>query len=218
MKYGEGKGSWCTRVCRRAYGEVLVKGGRLFLSICLLWWGMVLVFFSSMISGLGRILLKRFILSYMCSTNKEACISEVLSLLVGDNDRVWSLRFYREFNDWELAASYSLLHLIQTWTPRGGECDSLSWGLTGSGKFDTRSYYHKIHNAAPSTFPWKGIWKVKVPKKIAFFMWTAVHGQILTSDNLILRSRPLANRCCMCYCNAESVDHLLLFCPIAHSL
>ena len=114
MKYGEGKGSWCTRVCRRAYGEVLVKGGRLFLSICLLWWGMVLVFFSSMISGLGRILLKRFILSYMCSTNKEACISEVLSPLVGDNDRVWSLRFYREFNDWELAASYSLLHLIQT--------------------------------------------------------------------------------------------------------
>ena len=114
MKYGEGKGSWCTRVGRRAYGEVLVKGGRLFLSICLLWWGMVLVFFSSMISGLGRILLKRFILSYMCSTNKEACIFEVLSPLVGDNDRVWSLRFYREFNDWELAASYSLLHLIQT--------------------------------------------------------------------------------------------------------
>ena len=34
----------------------------------------------------------------------------------------------------------------------------------------------------------------------------------------MLRGRPLANRCCMCYCNAESVDHLLLFCSIAHSL
>ena len=40
---------------------------------------------------------------------------------VGDNDRVWSLRFYREFNDWELVASYSLLHFIQTQIPRGGE-------------------------------------------------------------------------------------------------
>ena len=49
-------------------------------------------------------------------------------------------------------------------------------------------------------------------------MWTAAHGQILTLDNFMLRGRPLANRCCLCCCNAESVDHLLLFCPIAHSL
>ena len=49
-------------------------------------------------------------------------------------------------------------------------------------------------------------------------MWTAAHGQILTLDNLILRGRPLANRCYLCCCNAESMDHLLLFCPIAHSL
>ena len=77
--------------------------------------------------------------------------------------------FYREFNDWELAASYSLLHFIQTRIPRGGGCDRLSWDLNGSGKFDTRSFYHKIRNAAPSTFPWKGIWKVKVPKRVAFF-------------------------------------------------
>ena len=55
---------------------------------------------------------------FMCAENKEACISEVLSPPVGDNDRVWSLRFYRKFNDWELAASYSLLHFIQTWIPR----------------------------------------------------------------------------------------------------
>ena len=49
-------------------------------------------------------------------------------------------------------------------------------------------------------------------------MWTAAHGQILTMDNLMLRDHPLANRCYLCCCNAESVDHLLLFCPIAHSL
>ena len=39
------------------YGEVLVKGGKVFLSICLLWWGMVLAFFFGMISRLGKILL-----------------------------------------------------------------------------------------------------------------------------------------------------------------
>ena len=104
----------------------------------------------------------------MCLANKEACISEVLSPSVGDNDRVWSLRFHRDFNDWELAASYSLLHFIQSRIPRDGGRDRLCWDLNGSGKFDTRSFYHKIQNAAPSTFPWKGIWKVKVPKRVAF--------------------------------------------------
>ena len=104
------------------YGGILVKGGKLSLSISLLWWGMDLVFFFGMISGLGMSLLKVFILNYfcvqlimrlvfliclkslysqlfLCSANKEACIFDVLSPSVGDNNKVWSLRFQREFND-----------------------------------------------------------------------------------------------------------------------
>ena len=34
----------------------------------------------------------------------------------------------------------------------------------------------------------------------------------------MLRGCPLANLCCLCCCNAESMDHLLLFCLIAHYL
>ena len=30
---------------------------------------------------------------FLCSANKEACIFDLLSLSVGDNDRVWSSRF-----------------------------------------------------------------------------------------------------------------------------
>ena len=48
------------------YGRVLVKGGKLSLSIFLLWWGMDLVLFFGMISGPGMSLLKIFILSYFC--------------------------------------------------------------------------------------------------------------------------------------------------------
>ena len=48
------------------YGRVLVKSGKLSLSISLLWWGMVLVFFFGMISGLGSFLSKFCILSYFC--------------------------------------------------------------------------------------------------------------------------------------------------------
>ena len=66
-----------------------------------------------------------------------------------------------------------------------------------------------------SSFPWKEIWKVNIPKRVAFFMWTATHGWILTLDNLMLRGLSLANQCCMCCCNEESVDHLLLHYPVA---
>ena len=48
------------------YGGVLVKGGKFSLSIFLLWWGMDLVLFFGIISGLGMSLLKIFILSYFC--------------------------------------------------------------------------------------------------------------------------------------------------------
>ena len=56
------------------YGRVLVKGGKLSLSISLLWWGMDLVFFFGMISGLGLSLLKVFILSYLCFQLIRKCV------------------------------------------------------------------------------------------------------------------------------------------------
>ena len=67
-------------------------------------------------------------------------------------------------------------------------------------------------------FPWKGIWKTKIPKRVAFFLWTAAHDRILTLDNLRLRGRILANWCCMFCCDGVSVDHLLLHCSVTHSL
>ena len=55
---------------------------------------------------------------YVCSAVQDVCISEVLWISKGGTMRVWDLRFYRAFEDWELAASYSLLQLIQTRIPR----------------------------------------------------------------------------------------------------
>ena len=111
-----------------------------------------------------------------------------------------------------------LFQLIQTRIPRGDRSDTLCWRLKGDGKFDTRSYYHAIQGASNSLFPWKGIWKSKIPRRVAFFLWTIAHVRILTLDNLMLRGRPLATWCCMCCCDGESVDYLLLHCHVTHSL
>ena len=123
IKYGEGQGGWCTKVCRRTHG-------------CGLWrsihegWES---FFKnlSFVAGEGtriRFWHDRWIGDntlkdlypklYVCSAAKDACMSEVLWIPERGTVRVWDLRFYRAFEDWELAASYSLLQLIQTRIPQ----------------------------------------------------------------------------------------------------
>ena len=127
------------------------------------------------------------------------------------------MSFYRNFHEREFEAAFSFLEFIQSRIPRGIGCDRPHWCLNGNGKFDTQSFYYKIKGTSPSCFPWKGIWKVKVPMRVAFVLWTAAHGRILTLDNLMLRGLSLANRCCMCCCFAESVGHLPIHCPVAYS-
>jgi hypothetical protein len=34
-------------------------------------------------------------------------------------------------------------------------------------------------------FPWKGIWGVKAPQRVSFFVWTAAWRKILNSDYLM---------------------------------
>jgi hypothetical protein len=67
-------------------------------------------------------------------------------------------------------------------------------------------------------FPWKGIWKVIAPCRVAFFVWTVAWGQILTCDNLRRRGIVLVGWCCLCRCNGEIMDHLLLHFSVAAKL
>ena len=56
--------------------------------------------------------------------------------------------------------------------------------LRGSGVFDVRSFYDVLHAHRVINFPWRGIWCAKAPKGVAFFVWTAAWGRILTNNNL----------------------------------
>ena len=111
------------------------------------------------------------------------------------------MRFYRDFHDWELEAVFFFLDFFHSRIPRGVGSDRLHWCLKGSGKFDTWFFYQEIWDTSISIFPWKGIWKGKVPKSVPLFMWTTALCRILTLDGLMRRGLPLVKRWCMFRCN-----------------
>ena len=78
--------------------------------------------------------------------------------------------------------------------------------------FDSRSFYAALNNRQGVWFPWKSVWKVKAPPRVAFFIWSAAWGKILTCNNLMHRGYSMAGWCCMCQCAEETVDHLLIHC------
>uniref|UniRef100_A0A2N9H4Z9 Reverse transcriptase domain-containing protein n=1 Tax=Fagus sylvatica TaxID=28930 RepID=A0A2N9H4Z9_FAGSY len=85
---------------------------------------------------------------------------------------------------------FSLLH---SHTPRGVGVDKLVWRPSRKGIFEARSFYHVLRVTPTFRFPWKCIWGVKAPPRVAFFMWTVAWAD-------------------------ESVDHLLLHCWAARQL
>jgi hypothetical protein len=130
----------------------------------------------------------------------------------------WDIAFIRAVKDWELEAVVSFLDLLYTSSTTRGGLDSMHWKLSRSGKFEVKSYYKVLTQADHSPFPWKSICKVRVPTRVAFFTWTAALGKILTVDNLRKRKVLILDWCCMGKSGGESVNHLLLHCPITLDL
>ena len=98
------------------------------------------------------------------------------------------------------------------------EGDRMRWKLTKKRDFTIRSFYHKLHDSSSIVFPWKGIWKVKAPRRASFFVWTATWDRILIRDNLRSKGDDFVDWCIMCWCCGEIVDHLLLHCGKAYRL
>jgi hypothetical protein len=152
---------------------------------------------------------------FSLASNKEATIADNFDVVSGS--RQWNISFMRSLNDWEvedLASLYSLLYSYNF----GGGADKMWWVPKRKGKFEVSSYYAILTSKDSVPFPWKSIWRTKAPPRVAFFVWSAALGKILTLDNLRKRNMMVVNRCGMCKKDEESIDHLLLHCDCAQIL
>ena len=153
---------------------------------------------------------------YCLACIKDAYVAD--SILFRGEDAHWEINFTRTMQDWEIGTISSFLELLYSTTIKRNEEDRMCWRPSLTKGFHVKSYYKVLSSPGGGVFPWKSIWKVKVPPRIAFFSWTAALGKILTADNLRKRGLILVSWCCLCKADGESVDHLLLHCMYAKEL
>jgi hypothetical protein len=93
------------------------------------------------------------------------------------------------------------------------EPDRVSWTLTKSGAFSVKSLYTYLI-ARRILFPYKMIWRMKIPLKVKAFIWLIVKDRILTKNNLAKKGWKGSILCEFCGGN-ESINHLFFECPLA---
>ena len=157
-------------------------------------------------------LLLTFLSVYGIASNKEASVASSLDQLGIEERRSWNVLFIRRPNDCEMGGVDEFLRTLGSNLPPTENGDRMRWKLTKNGDFDIRLFYNKLRSPLPIVFPWKGVWKVKTPRRVSFFVWIAVWDKILTGDDLRGRRMVFVGWYIMCRCNGETVDHLLLHC------
>ena len=157
---------------------------------------------------------KKSVLFGKCHISKKTCFVRfaIYCLLI-----LKVLRVCRDVHNRELEAFRSFINTIYSTPVRGIGEDKRCW-LSCKSKGFMVAYYHLLVGQSEQFFPWKSIWKQKIPSRVAFFVWTAVLGKCLTIDNLRKRKVCILDWCYMCKCNCETVDHLFLHYLVALEL
>ena len=165
-----------------------------------------------------RALKDAFLDLFVCATDQQATIDSLLIRSVSGSNSDWNVNFICNFNDWEMEGVNSFFETLHSHSSFKVGGDGLWWRLKGNGIFDISSYYIALRGSLPITFPWKAIWSVCVPQRVAFFVWSATWDKILTIDNLMWRGYQLTGWCCLCCCAGETTSHLLLHCSFTYGL
>ena len=96
--------------------------------------------------------------------------------------------------------------------------DPVIWTKSKDGKFTIKSLYKALEPKRKRDFPTSVIWKSWVLSRVGFFAWKATWNKVLILNQIPRRRWHLANRCCLCLSEEESLDHILLHWDMASSL
>ncbi|XP_070006138.1 uncharacterized protein [Nicotiana sylvestris] len=143
---------------------------------------------------------------YLLNQQQEATVAEVWT------NQGWTLTFRRLLNDWEINKLIEFYKNLERFKVTSTAEDRVTWQGNSKGKFSVKAAYKEfnISNNQIGCWPWKLIWKVKIPYKVACFTLLLAKEAVLTPDNLIKRGFQLCSRCYLRGEEAETINHLFL--------
>jgi hypothetical protein len=153
---------------------------------------------------------------FTIASGKDTWVAE--NMQRQNSNILWDILFTRPVHDWEVEVVSRFFEVLYSLKVRYEGEDKICWIPSKRKSFEVKSYYNVSFVPIHSSFPWKSIWKVKVPSRVAFFVWMTTLGKILTLDNLRKRNIIVMEWCYMCKTCGESIDHLFLHCMVATEL
>ncbi|MDV3181224.1 MAG: hypothetical protein Q8830_03360, partial [Candidatus Phytoplasma australasiaticum] len=97
--------------------------------------------------------------------------------------------------------------------------DKRTWDLTSNGYLTYSTTYNHIigftENNNQTPFRFQIIWKNNVPNKVKIFMWTMLHGRLLTNHHFHRRGIQVNPKCKLCDHPTEDTFHVFFKCNIA---
>ncbi|WMV33010.1 hypothetical protein MTR67_026395 [Solanum verrucosum] len=124
----------------------------------------------------------------------------------------WNLYLRRYLNDWEIGRITEFYNSVARFNNLTEEVDRLEWNRNSKGIFSVKSAYRELNVEVGKErdWPWKMIWKPKIPYKVNCFIWLLAKEAVLTHDNLNKRGHQLTAGCFLCGEQAETINHLFL--------
>lgn len=117
-------------------------------------------------------------------------------------------------NDWEIIRVAESLGTVDTFNGLQTGEDVWEWTGDGRGVFKVNKAYKMMDQTSQqgTKWPWKQIWKSRIPHKVSCFVWLMAKEAVLTQDNVMKRGITLCSRCFLCGETAVTVNHLFLHC------
>jgi hypothetical protein len=107
------------------------------------------------------------------------------------------------------------MDLLYSIRVKGNGVDKICWWPVKGVQFSVGSYFRCFSETVEASFLGKSFGNLGCARVTFFLVWIAALGKILTIDNLHQRHIVVLDWCCVCKCDGEFVDHLLLHCLVA---
>uniref|UniRef100_A0A803QEC1 Reverse transcriptase domain-containing protein n=1 Tax=Cannabis sativa TaxID=3483 RepID=A0A803QEC1_CANSA len=143
-------------------------------------------------------------------------VEKVSELLLENGD--WDISLLRTMFD-----SATITTILKGGRPSGQGRDKWIWTKEGCGKFTTKSaYLTQAYERAPPCVVapalWNKLWNSKVLERHKILWWSILSNALPVCGTLARRIHINEETCPMCGAEAESIDHLFLYCDFANHI